>query len=111
MKYTISTHNGSRVSRQHNLRNRKITDREIHIDSTKKYEIWLDNDPKVAYQVLFDQAVKDYNAKQKRADRKIKNYYDLIKNDTKKHTVYEMIVSIGNMQNYPSVVDKVRMLF
>lgn len=101
MKYTISTHNGSRVSRQHNLRNRKITDREIHIDSTKKYEIWLDNDPKVAYQVLFDQAVKDYNAKQKRADRKIKNYYDLIKNDTKKHTVYEMIVSIGNMQNCP----------
>ena len=39
MGVTISTHNGSSVSREHNIRNRKITDKEEHIDREGHYEI------------------------------------------------------------------------
>ena len=35
--------------------------------------------------------------KQKRNDRKIADYYEKIKSDKQKHTAYEMIVSVGNM--------------
>ena len=46
---TISTHNGSQVSRQHNLRNPKVIVKEDHIDPNGHFEVWRDEDPKSAY--------------------------------------------------------------
>ena len=40
---TISTHNGSQVARQHNLRNPKVIAKEDHIDPNGHFEMWLDN--------------------------------------------------------------------
>ena len=100
MGVTISTHNGSAVAREHNIRNRKVTDKEGHIDPHGKHEIWIDEKPKEAYERLFGQAVEKYNDKQKRADRKIKDYYQQICGDKKKHPVYEMIISVGDRTNY-----------
>ncbi len=42
---TISTHNGSQVARQHNLRNPKVIAKEDHIDPNGHFEVWLDEDP------------------------------------------------------------------
>ena len=97
--YTIATHVGTKIARQHNIRDKRITDKEAHIDPLRKHEVWFNCNltEREAYHKLFDTAVEEYNAKQKRNDRKISDYYDKIKNDKQKHTAYEMIVSIGNM--------------
>lgn len=91
---TISTHNGSQVSQDHNMRNRKVTDKENHIDKNGIYEVWENERVRDAYHRLFDRYVNDYNAKQKRTDRQIKDYYKTIKDHSTKHTCYEMIIGV-----------------
>lgn len=49
-----------------------------------------------AYEEIFRQAVQEYNDRQTRKDRKIDCYYDKIKQDKRKHPVYECIVQIGD---------------
>lgn len=97
--YTIATHNGSAVARDHNIRNEKIVSKEKHINPDGIHETWIDEKPRQAYERLFGKAVEDYNSKQTRTDRKIVNYYNDVCKDAKKHPVYEMIVSIGNRDN------------
>ena len=94
MGVTISTHNGSSISREHNVRNRKVTNKESHIDPNGVYEVWHDEAMRSAYERLFGEAVAEYNAKQNREDRQIKNYYKKVQEDSKKHTAYEMIIGI-----------------
>ncbi len=91
---TISTHNGSTVARDHNIRNEKVTSREAHIDPNGIHETWVDEKPHQAYDRIFGEAVNRYNDKQQRADRKITNYYNDVCNDKKKHAVYEMIIGV-----------------
>lgn len=91
---TIATHNGSKVRREHNIRNRRVTDKESHIDPNGTYEIWHDENPRDAYARIFGEAVEEYNQKQTRDDRKITDYYNHISKDAKKHPVYEMIVGV-----------------
>ncbi len=100
MPYTIATHVGTKIARQHNIRDKRITDKEAHIDPNGKHEVWFNCNltEKEAYHKLFDSAVAEYNSRQKRNDRKISDYYEKIKSDKQKHTAYEMIVSIGNME-------------
>ena len=100
MAMTISTHNGSQVAREHNIRNPKVTSKEPHIQQGGNFEIWKDEKPQDAYKRIFGQAVEDYNAKQKRADRRIADYYKHICNDKKKHPVYEMIITVGDRNDY-----------
>lgn len=99
MGFTIATHNGSAVARDHNIRNKKIVSKEKHINPDGLHETWIDEKPTQAYERLFGKAVADYNSRQTREDRKIKNYYSDICKDAKKHPVYEMIVGIGNRDN------------
>ena len=101
MSYTISTHVGHKLSAAHNRRDESsIKDRE-HIDRTKKHEVWKDEKVTAAYKRIFDPAVKEYNDKQKRKDRQIKNYYQQVKSAAQKHPVYEMIIAVGNADNPP----------
>ena len=93
---TISTHNGSTVAYDHNIRNRAVTDKEKHIDRDGYYAIWRDVQPETAYGILIDEAIEAYNAQQTRSDRQIRNYYRHIKQDAKKHPVYEMIATVGS---------------
>lgn len=104
MKYTISTHNGSAVRRQHNLRNPKVVDRQKHIVKDGVHETWLDKDPRQAYRALFGAAQDAYNQRQLaagRPERCIKSYYSEIIKDAKKHPVYEMIVTVGSKDSHP----------
>ena len=57
---TISTHNGSKVAYDHNIRNRAVTDKEKHIDRDGYYAIWRDVQPETAYGILFDEAIEAY---------------------------------------------------
>ena len=49
-----------------------------------------------AYHQLFDEAQEEYNAKQKRKDRRIENYYEKICNDDQEKPFYEVIFQVGN---------------
>lgn len=91
---TIATHMGHDPAIEHNRRNPKITDKEEHIRKNGHYEVWLDVPPREMYDRLFGQAVKEYNDKQKREDRKIRSYYNKISKDAKKHPVYEEIIGV-----------------
>ena len=53
-------------------------------------------DIKAVYHELFDEALERYNAKQKRSDRKIENYYEKIRQGKQEKLFYEVIFQIGN---------------
>lgn len=100
MGVTISTHNGSTVAHEHNIRNPKVVSKEPHIDLNGCHETWIDEPVRQAYDRLFGLAVKKYNAKQARPERRIKSYYNDICKDSKKHPVYEMVIGIyGKNEN------------
>lgn len=94
MPVTISTHNGTAVAREHNIRNKKVVNKENHIDPNGIHETWIDEPIRQAYERLFGESVRNYNNKQARADRKIDSYYNTICKDKKKHPVYEMIIGV-----------------
>ena len=48
------------------------------------------------YHELFDEAVKRYNAKQKRSDRCISDYYRKIRTGKQEKSFHEVIIQIGN---------------
>ena len=99
MKTTISTHNGSSFSLGHNRRDPKYTSKVKHIDLGRKHENWVDVPIREAYTWLFGEAMREYNAKQTREDRKIADYYRKIQADSRKHVSYEMIIAVGSREN------------
>jgi hypothetical protein len=54
---------------------------------------------KKVYHELFDEALQRYNEKQTRADRKIENYYDKIRNSKQEKPFHELILQIGDKEN------------
>ena len=56
----------------------------------------LFQDIKQAYHYLFDEALEKYNAKQKRSDRVIKDYYEKIRTGKQEKLFHEFIVQVGN---------------
>lgn len=56
---------------------------------------FVQKDIRTVYKDIFGDAVESYNAKQSRKDRKIGDYYDKIRNDSKTHEQRELIVAIG----------------
>ena len=104
MPYTISTHNGSKIRRQHNLRNPNVVAKQAHIREDGVHETWYDQKPQDAYREIFDEAQEEYNRHQReigRPGRCIKSYYSEICKNSKKHPVYEIIVAIGSKSNPP----------
>lgn len=98
---TVSVHNGTKVSRAHNVRNRKVTDKEPHIDKNGWYAIWHDEPLRDAYKRLFGLAQEEYNLKQTRNDRRIVDYLSTVQKSAKQHPVYETIITLGNRDNHP----------
>ena len=51
------------------------------------------------YHELFDEALQRYNAKQKRSDRMIENYYEKILSGNQEKPFHEIILQIGNRED------------
>ena len=94
MRVTISTHNGAEVRRAHNIRDKRVVEKQVHIDPEGLHETLIDETISHAYHRLFDETVAKYNAIQDRAERRIKNYLAQVEKDAKKHACYEMIIGI-----------------
>ena len=93
MKRTISAMVGQ-GSVSHNSRafNAKNTDPErSHLNITYCHE-----NIKAVFHELFDEALKRYNDKQTRADRKIEDYYEKIRSSKQEKPFHEIILQVGN---------------
>ena len=92
---TVSFHVGTSTSLAHN--NRENLYGNPDIDSTRTHEniYYTKEDIKQIYSENFDEAVKEYNDRQKRSDRKIDDYYKKILHDKKTEPQREIIVAIG----------------
>ena len=114
MGYKAMCHCRPIIQRLHNKRDPKIVSSEKHIDLSRTHETILDcGTIEQCYEQIFGEAVKKYNAKQKRKDRRIENYLETILNDKRqgKHKnikadgsrkpAYEMIIQLGNRDNRP----------
>lgn len=66
---------------------------------TKNNIIFKKQDIHDAYQELFGKALEEYNAKQKRKDRRIMNYYEHIRTSKQEKLFYEVIFQIGDMKD------------
>jgi len=78
----------------HNTRafSAKNVDKERSRDNVE----FCHKDIKAVYHELFDEALERYNAKQKRSDRKIDNYYEKIRQGKQEKLFHEVIFQIGN---------------
>lgn len=60
---------------------------------------------KDVYHELFDDALVRYNAKQKRSDRKIENYYEKIRSGKQEKPFHEIVIQIGNRDTCAAATD------
>ena len=96
MQRTISTMVG-KGSVNHNSRKFKAE----NVDGERSHlNIDYCNEPiKKIYHDLFDEALKRYNDKQTRSDRRIENYYEKIRNSKQEKLFHELILQIGDKEN------------
>ena len=92
---SVSFRVASTTSLAHNNRENLSGNPDINKDRIRDNITYVKEDIEKIYKREFDEAVAEYNAKQKRSDRKIKDYYRKILNDSKTHHQRELIVAIG----------------
>lgn len=97
---TITFHLGTTLSQSHNVRDPKVTSKEPHIDPHGQHETLIHEDVECAYKRLFDEALSEYNEKQKKPCRRIASYYEHIKGSKEHHAVYEAIVGVYGKDEY-----------
>lgn len=100
-------------SQMHNRREYEKIGRPIpdNIDVSKSSEniTLVDKDIRQAYQEIFGEALEQYNGKQKRADRKIEDYYDHIqKSKNGEKPFYEDVVQWGKKEDFESPENRQR---
>ncbi|MDA2119322.1 plasmid recombination protein [Bacillus cereus] len=101
MLFSISFNQSHQSSLSHN--NRENIHGNPGIDPSRLEEniYFVQKNIRSVYKDVFQEAVDKYNEKQKRNDRKIKDYYDKIKKDTKTHEQRELVVAVGEGKDDP----------
>lgn len=79
--------------------NRKFIAPNVDKNRTHENIILVREDIQKTYHELFDNALEKYNAKQKRKDRRIKNYYEHINHSKQEKPFYEVLFQIGNIED------------
>ena len=119
--YTISISSGH-VARRHDQRARYDVER----GRKSKQPYYLNCDPRRTeknvilescddlrekFDAIFAEAVEEYNARQKRKDRRIGSYYDKCKADKKMgDPVQEIVFQVGDKDNHPDDAEAVEIL-
>ena len=93
MKRTISVMVG-KGSVTHN--SRSFTTENVDSERTHLNIDYCNEPIKKVYHEMFDEALKQYNDKQKRKDRKIPDYYKHIESGKQEKLFHEIIFQIGN---------------
>lgn len=100
MKFSMSVTKGY-GNQKHNMRTQER--HPVNVDANRTVDnIVLRNDNmRDAYKSLFNESVSEYNAKQTRSDRKVKDYYSKIANSKKEKLFHELVVQVGNKDEHP----------
>lgn len=93
MERTISASVG-KGSLNHN--NRTFVAQNVDKGRIQNNVCYVRRNLKQVYHEIFDEALAAYNAKQKRKDRMIPDYYEKIKHGNQEKLFYEIILQIGN---------------
>jgi hypothetical protein len=86
--------------------NREFSEKEkkqnSHVDFSRSHEntYLVTKNLKELYKTEFEKAQTDYNDKQKRSDRKIKNYYEHVQQGKKTSLQQEMILQVGDKDDF-----------
>lgn len=96
MKRTISAEVG-KGSVNHN--SRKFRAENVDGNRTHLNIDYCNERIQAVYHQLFDEALKRYNEKQARADRRISNYYEKIRSGNQEKPFHEIILQIGNKED------------
>lgn len=80
-----------------NHNSRKFKAENVNGERTHLNNDYCNESIKKVYHTLFDDALKRYNDKQTRADRRIENYYEKIRNSKQEKPFHEIILQIGDM--------------
>lgn len=99
LKRTISFMTG-KGSLKHN--SRKFHAKNTDPNRTHWNVEYCNEDIKDVYHELFDEALKRYNDKQTRKDRKIDDYYEKIRSGKQEKLFHEVIIQIGDKDNMGS---------
>lgn len=116
-KHAIQNKEKLKKINNHNHRNfKKSYNEDLDLTRSKDNIILIGSkdiakDIEKLYKAEFDEAVYNYNSKQKRADRKIINYLDKVSEDSKKNVAVEMILQMGDKEDWQnaSLEDKKKM--
>ncbi len=79
--------------------NRVITAHNVDISRTSDNVTYAKIDLHDFYEQIFGEALAEYNAKQKRPDRQIPNYYEHVKKSGKGKLFYEVVVQFGDLHD------------
>lgn len=99
--------NKTNIKHNNRVMNEKEKERNSHINQSRSHEnkYLVQRDVKELYQEEFGKVLEKYNAKQKRNDRKIDDYYKHIQSSKKTSLQQEMIVQVGDMKDFNYRVD------
>ena len=78
---------------------RRFTAENVDEKRTKDNVVLISDNIEDVYHELFDPALERYNAKQKRKDRRIEDYYEHIRVGKQEKLFHEVIFQIGNKDN------------
>ena len=79
--------------------NRLFIAKNVDASRTERNIVLVHEDIEQVYHELFDKPLEEYNARQKRKDRCIKNYYEHIRRSKQEKPFYEVIFQIGNNED------------
>ena len=96
MQRTISAMVG-KGSVNHNIR--KFKAENVDGNRTHLNIDYCNENIKKVYHELFNEALKRYNDRQPRADRRIETYYEKIRNSKQEKPFHELILQIGDKEN------------
>ena len=91
-KKTSIKHNERKPEDQKYL---KDIGKHIHWDKTAENEVLVSKPIKEVYKDVFQKSVDEYNRKQRRKDRKIKNFYSKMRKDKSYDAQKEFIIQVG----------------
>ena len=79
--------------------NRLFIAKNVDASRTERNTVLVREDIEQVYHELFDKPLEEYNSRQKRKDRRIKNYYEHIRRSKQEKPFYEVIFQIGNNED------------
>jgi hypothetical protein len=92
--FTLGKQSTGNANIEHN--NREFISSNVDVARVADNIVYIREDVREVYDELFGEALQEYNAKQRRNDRKIHNYYEHILNGSREEAYYEIIVQFGD---------------